>query len=138
MSKFGARWSLLSCCHDVRTWRPDVAETNVLFKIKLLYRRIFSSLLLRALERGLQENAAGSKRPKTALVALGGNALLERGEEPTAANQTRHARDAAVALARLVKEEEVVLLVTHGNGPQVGLLALQVCASAIPPLFKGQ
>lgn len=74
----------------------------------------------------MQGDRSGKVSPKTALVALGGNALLERGEEPTAANQTKHAREAAAALARLVNEEEVVLLVTHGNGPQVGLLALQV------------
>lgn len=90
----------------------------------------------------MEGDASGETRPKTALVALGGNALLERGEEPTAANQTRHAREAAAAMARLVQEEGVVLLVTHGNGPQVGLLALQVPAlpfaacTVSPSLFR--
>lgn len=57
------------------------------------------------------------------VIALGGNALLRRGEELTASNQRRNAKVAAEALAPLVAEHEVV--VTHGNGPQVGLLALQ-------------
>jgi carbamate kinase len=57
------------------------------------------------------------------LVALGGNALLRRGEEMTAENQRRNVRLAAEALAPLVEGNELV--VTHGNGPQVGLLALQ-------------
>lgn len=57
------------------------------------------------------------------VVALGGNALLRRGEDLTASNQRRNARIAAEALAPLAAEHELV--VTHGNGPQVGLLALQ-------------
>jgi carbamate kinase len=60
------------------------------------------------------------------LVALGGNALLRRGEEMTAENQRRNVRLAAEALAPLVQGNELV--VTHGNGPQVGLLALQGAA----------
>ena len=60
------------------------------------------------------------------VVALGGNALLKRGEEMTAANQRANARIAAEALAPLCAEHEVVI--THGNGPQVGLLALQELA----------
>jgi len=57
------------------------------------------------------------------VIALGGNALLRRGEELTASNQRRNAKTAAAALAPLVDEHELVI--THGNGPQVGLLALQ-------------
>jgi carbamate kinase len=60
------------------------------------------------------------------VVALGGNALLKRGEEMTAANQRANARIAAAALAPLCAEHEVVI--THGNGPQVGLLSLQEIA----------
>jgi carbamate kinase len=63
----------------------------------------------------------GTERPR-AVVALGGNALLRRGEPPEAANQARAARDAAVVLARASMTHELVI--THGNGPQVGLLAL--------------
>jgi carbamate kinase len=60
------------------------------------------------------------------LVALGGNALLRRGEEMTAENQRRNVRIAAEALAPLGREHQLVI--THGNGPQVGLLALQSAA----------
>jgi carbamate kinase len=57
------------------------------------------------------------------VVALGGNALLERGERPDAAIQQRHVRQAAVALAPLAADHQLVLC--HGNGPQVGVLALE-------------
>lgn len=57
------------------------------------------------------------------VVALGGNALLRRGEPPEADRQRGHAVAAAAAVAGLARQHAVV--VTHGNGPQVGLLALQ-------------
>jgi len=57
------------------------------------------------------------------VVALGGNALLERGETPDAEIQQRHVERAAQALASLCREHELVI--THGNGPQVGVLALE-------------
>lgn len=57
------------------------------------------------------------------VVALGGNALLERGEKPDAKTQIERAKAAAKALAPLAEEHELVI--THGNGPQVGVLALE-------------
>ena len=57
------------------------------------------------------------------VVALGGNALLQRGEPAEAALQRRNVVAAASALARLA--EDTQLVVTHGNGPQIGLLALE-------------
>jgi carbamate kinase len=60
------------------------------------------------------------------VVALGGNALLKRGEPMTAENQRSNVRAAAPALASVAKEHQLVL--SHGNGPQVGLLALQAAA----------
>ena len=57
------------------------------------------------------------------VVALGGNALLRRGEPLTAENQRANARIACKALAPVALEHELVI--SHGNGPQVGLLALQ-------------
>ena len=57
------------------------------------------------------------------VVALGGNALLRRGEPLTAAVQRTNVRLAALALADLARDHEII--VAHGNGPQVGLLALQ-------------
>ncbi len=61
------------------------------------------------------------------VVALGGNALLRRGEAMTADNQRKNARIAAEALAPLYDNGHEVVI-THGNGPQVGLLALQGAA----------
>lgn len=60
------------------------------------------------------------------VVALGGNALLRRGQPLTAGNQRENVRTAAQALAPLAREHQLVI--THGNGPQVGLLALQSAA----------
>jgi carbamate kinase len=60
------------------------------------------------------------------LIALGGNALLRRGESLTAEIQRYNVRRAAEVLAPLAHGHE--LIITHGNGPQVGLLALQSAA----------
>jgi carbamate kinase len=60
------------------------------------------------------------------VVALGGNALLRRGQPMTAQNQRENVRVAARALAPVAAEHDRV--VGHGNGPQVGLLALQGAA----------
>ncbi len=60
------------------------------------------------------------------VIAIGGNALLERGQRPDAAIQRENAIRAVQALAPLAEEHEVVI--THGNGPQVGLLALESAA----------
>ena len=60
------------------------------------------------------------------VIALGGNALLKRGEPMTADRQRINIRAAAHALAPLAHKHELVL--SHGNGPQVGLLALQAAA----------
>ena len=57
------------------------------------------------------------------VAALGGNALLRRGQPLTAENQRANARIACKALAPIALEHD--LIVSHGNGPQVGLLALQ-------------
>ncbi|MCA1984757.1 amino acid kinase family protein [Nocardioides nematodiphilus] len=57
------------------------------------------------------------------VVAIGGNALLERGEVPDASTQRKRLAAAAPALRALAAEHELVLV--HGNGPQVGLLAVE-------------
>ncbi len=60
------------------------------------------------------------------VIALGGNALLRRGQELSADNQRENARAACRHLAPVAAEHELVI--SHGNGPQVGLLALQGAA----------
>ena len=64
--------------------------------------------------------------PTRVVVALGGNALLKRGEPMTIASQRKNIEEACRALAPAAVEHQLVI--THGNGPQVGLLALQAAA----------
>ena len=70
----------------------------------------------------------------TAVVALGGNALMRPGERGTAAEQRANLRGACEALRPLLGEDELVI--THGNGPQVGneLLRHERGAEEVPPL----
>jgi carbamate kinase len=66
------------------------------------------------------------------VVALGGNALLQRGQELNAENQRENIRVAAGQLAEVHENHELVI--AHGNGPQVGLLALMDAAyTAVDP-----
>ena len=60
------------------------------------------------------------------VIALGGNALLRRGEDMTAENQRKNIQIAVKSLAPIVENNELVI--SHGNGPQVGLLSLQSAA----------
>lgn len=60
------------------------------------------------------------------VVALGGNAILQRGQPMTAENQRSNIRAAAERIAAVADGNEIVI--AHGNGPQVGLLALQAAA----------
>jgi carbamate kinase len=69
----------------------------------------------------------------TTVVALGGNALVREGERGTAAEQRANLRAHCAALVPLLREP---LVVTHGNGPQVGaaLLRAERAADEVPPL----
>jgi carbamate kinase len=67
------------------------------------------------------------------VVALGGNALLRRGEAMTPEAQHTNVRVAAQALADLARDHQII--VAHGNGPQVGLMALQAAAYAPQSLW---
>src|SRR3954453_15299531 len=70
--------------------------------------------------------------PVRIVVALGGNALLQRGQPMTADQQRANVRVAATQLAPIAEGNELVI--SHGNGPQVGLLALQAAAyTAVDP-----
>lgn len=60
------------------------------------------------------------------VIALGGNAILQRGQPMTAENQRANIRVAAECIAAIAPGNEIVI--AHGNGPQVGLLALQAAA----------
>ena len=67
------------------------------------------------------------------LVALGGNALIRKGESGTIAEQFANLKVPARQIARLARDFRVI--VTHGNGPQVGnLLLQQECCDAVPRL----
>jgi carbamate kinase len=60
------------------------------------------------------------------VVALGGNALLRRGQPMTTENQRENVRLACDRLAPIAENHE--LIISHGNGPQIGLLALEEAA----------
>lgn len=60
------------------------------------------------------------------VVALGGNAILRRGQPMSVANQRTSIAEACRPLARIAQDHDLV--VSHGNGPQVGLLALQAAS----------
>jgi carbamate kinase len=67
------------------------------------------------------------------LVALGGNALIRQGQQGTAAEQFANLRAPMEQLAALAREYR--LIITHGNGPQVGnLLLQQECSPQVPPM----
>ncbi len=67
------------------------------------------------------------------VIALGGNALLRRGEPLSADNQRENVRTACSQIARISPGNELVI--AHGNGPQVGLLALQGAAYTDVPVY---
>ena len=70
----------------------------------------------------------------TTVFALGGNALIRAGDKGTAAEQAARLRETAEALGPLLRGGDVVI--THGNGPQVGseLLRQERAAAEVPPL----
>ena len=73
-------------------------------------------------------------RPKIALVAFGGNAMLPEDQKGLQAEQMRNARKAAELMVHIVRKG-YELIIVHGNGPQVGNLLIQMEAAAdkIPP-----
>jgi carbamate kinase len=71
-----------------------------------------------------------ASRDRPVVIALGGNALLKRGEPPDVGRQRANLEAAADVLAEVARDHRLVI--THGNGPQVGVLALQSEASPTP------
>jgi carbamate kinase len=72
-----------------------------------------------------------AKEKPVLLVALGGNALIRKGEEGTAAQQLKNLKIPIGQIARLFRDYRIII--THGNGPQVGnLLLQQECTDAVP------
>lgn len=67
------------------------------------------------------------------VIALGGNALLKRGEPMTSENQRANVQTACEQIAKIYPDNQ--LIITHGNGPQVGLLALQNNAYKEVPMY---
>ncbi len=78
------------------------------------------------------------KYGKTAVVALGGNAISPKGEPDTIANQFRHTRESLAAILPLI-DEHYRLAITHGNGPQVGnaLFRVELARGKVPVLPLG-
>jgi carbamate kinase len=72
---------------------------------------------------------------KTAVIAIGGNAILRSGEKPTQENQMRNVAITAKGLADLI-EKGYDIVITHGNGPQVGdiLLRNEIAKVELPPM----
>jgi carbamate kinase len=74
-----------------------------------------------------------SRPPETLLIALGGNALIRKGQAGTIREQFDNLKEAIRQIARLSRRHRIVI--THGNGPQVGnLLLQQECCDAVPRL----
>ena len=65
---------------------------------------------------------------KTVVLALGGNALLQEGQRASITTQFRNAKNAAKSILKVAKNNDIII--THGNGPQVGNILLQVEAAA--------
>jgi carbamate kinase len=75
---------------------------------------------------------------KTAVVALGGNAITRKGVADTIANQFQHTRDSLAAIMPLI-ERGYKLAISHGNGPQVGnaILRIELTRGTAPELPLG-
>ncbi len=81
----------------------------------------------------MEEDAPVKTRKPILLIALGGNALIRNGQKGTIAEQFANLREPARQIAKL--SESYRIIITHGNGPQVGnLLLQQECCSAVPQL----
>lgn len=92
----------------------------------------FRSKILQHAARSSRLYSSTSRLDDRIVVAVGGNALQRRGERLTIENMLKAAADMAPTIAGLASEHELVL--THGNGPQVGELALERSAATFDVL----
>mmetsp|Transcript_29042 Transcript_29042/g.48344 ORF Transcript_29042/g.48344 Transcript_29042/m.48344 type:complete len:378 (-) Transcript_29042:347-1480(-) len=115
-------------------------QRQVLLRWGLTSRRMFSSATASSASSATStttstttSSSGPAKGKKQRLVvAVGGNALQRRGDRLTIENMLKAAAEMAPTLAMLAKEHELVL--THGNGPQVGELALERAAATFDVL----
>lgn len=92
----------------------------------------FRSKILQHAARGSRLYSSTARVEDRIVIAVGGNALQRRGERLTIENMLKAAADMAPTIAELAKEHELVL--AHGNGPQVGELALERSAATFDVL----
>lgn len=95
----------------------------------MLSSRTAAPLLLR---QSVRAYSASSRLEDRLVIAVGGNALQRRGERLTIENMLKAAADMAPTIKEMASEHELVL--THGNGPQVGELALERSAATFDVL----
>lgn len=111
-------------------------RSQALLRTGLVARRSFCSTAAKAEAAKAGTTTPPPKSPekkkKRLVVAVGGNALQRRGDRLTIENMLKAAAEMAPTLAELAKDNELVL--THGNGPQVGELALERAAATFDVL----
>jgi carbamate kinase len=100
-----------------------MSTSALLSSARVVGSRVGFQALRAATCRFLSSVATGKEH---IVVALGGNALLKRGEKMTIDNQRNNISEGIAALANIVRDNKVTLV--HGNGPQVGLLLLESAA----------
>jgi hypothetical protein len=102
-------------------------QIGVLLRQTQCYQRLIIPPFYHA-ARSLSSPATQQKntRKQHIVVALGGNALLKRGEKLNVQNQRKNIADGMTSLIDVLKQNKITFV--HGNGPQVGLLALQGAA----------
>lgn len=64
------------------------------------------------------------KKKQTIVIALGGNAILRPGQKGTASEQIENIRNTCIQISKIIKEEYKIII-THGNGPQIGNILIQ-------------
>ena len=100
-----------------RPWWTTTTKNPTMFSLNSPLSRRLSSAAYSLIKNNDKQHV---------VVALGGNALLKRGEPLTIDNQRKNIREGISSLTSILRNNKVTFV--HGNGPQVGLLALQQAA----------